>query len=93
MRIRPLLTALSCRYAGGMPIARRPSKEIHPVPHLPELDRFVGRWVAVKDRRVIASAGSSSELAGTLLKLGGDGRGAVMQFVRPEADAFIVGVG
>lgn len=63
------------------------------IPRLPELDSYVGKWVAVKAGKVVAVAGSSKELAREIVALGADGKGAVMQFVRPEAETFIVGVG
>jgi hypothetical protein len=66
---------------------------MRPLPYLRELDRFVGKWVAVKDGHVVAFALSSTQLALRLRELGPDGRGAVMQFVKPEADSFVVGVG
>jgi hypothetical protein len=90
---RTLLRRIRDRYAGHMPIARHPETPIHPVPHLRELDRYVGRWVAVKDRRVVAWGGTSTDLALAVRALGAEGKGAVMQFVQPEADAYIVGVG
>lgn len=76
-----------------MGIARRPSEQIKPLPRLPELDEWKSQWVAVKNDRVIAAATTSSELASRLLEMGDDGRGAVVQFVHPDAEAYIVGAG
>jgi hypothetical protein len=66
---------------------------MQPTPYLRELDQYVGKWVAVKSQRVVAWADTSAELAYKVRDLGTEGRGAVMQFVQPEADAYIVGVG
>jgi hypothetical protein len=66
---------------------------MRPLPYLRELDRYVSQWVAVKDGHVVAFADDSTALALRLRELGANGRGAVMQFVQPEADAYIVGVG
>jgi hypothetical protein len=81
------------RYAGEMPIGRQPDSAVHPIRHLQELDRYAGKWVAVKDQHVVAFAENSSDLALRVRALGDKGRGAVMQLVQPTADAFIVGVG
>lgn len=75
-----------------MPVGRSPSAPIQPVRHLPELDRYIGKWVAVKDGHVLTYADSSTELA-VRLRQRGDSRGAVVQFVQPEVDAYVVGVG
>ena len=66
---------------------------MRPLPYLKELDRYVGMWVAVKGGQVVTFADTSTKLALRLRELGPDGRGAVMQFVKPEADSFVVGVG
>jgi len=77
------------RYAGFMGVGRRPQREVRPLVHLDELEAFEGRWVAVKDGHVVADAASSESLARTLREKG-ELRGAVMQFVQPQAQAFIV---
>jgi hypothetical protein len=61
----------------------------------PELDRFAGLWVAVKDGKVIAAAGSSVDLVKELNKLRpvGAGRGAVAQYVPRPSDSITIGVG
>lgn len=91
--MRALFQKIFPRYARRMAIHRRPSEPMRPLPYLRELDRYVGKWVAVKDGHVVTFADTSTELALRLRELGADGRGAVMQFVRPEADSYIVGVG
>jgi Family of unknown function (DUF5678) len=80
------------RYAGLMSVGRRPQREVRPLVHLTELDRYEGRWVAVREGHVVADADSSASLA-RALREAGELRGTVMQFVQPEAQAFIVGVG
>lgn len=81
------------RYAGHMPIGPRSEGMVRATRHLSELDRYIGKWVAVKEHHVIAFGDTSSDLALKVRDLGDKGRGAVMQFVQPTADAFIVGVG
>jgi len=75
-----------------MPIGRGPEAPIRPVRHLAELDRYVGKWVAIKEGHVLTFADSSTDLA-LRLRQREDARGAVIQFVRPDLDAYIVGVG
>jgi hypothetical protein len=79
-------------YAGNISVGRNPKREVPPIAHLTELDDYTGKWVAVRDGHVITSADSSVDLA-KKLRSSGELRGAVMQFVQPEAHAFIVGVG
>jgi hypothetical protein len=79
------------RYAGLMGVGHRPDREVRAVPHLDALDDYVGEWVAVKEGRVVAHADSSVALARIIRS--SEIHGAVMQYVQPEAHAFIVGVG
>lgn len=88
-----LLRRVLRRYGGTMGIARRPQERIRPLPALPELDQWVDHWVATKDGKVIAAAVKSSELGYRLHQMGPSAEGAVMQYVRPSPDGFIVGVG
>jgi hypothetical protein len=81
-------------YAGSVPISRAPGDRLRPIPHLGELDGFVGKWVAVKGDKVIAASDSSRDLAYQLQKMGSRADGAVTEYVRPgREDAYIVGVG
>lgn len=64
-----------------------------PVPRPDELDQFVGKWVAVKDGRVITCANNARDLVPALHRLGEQGRGAVAQFVPYPSDAVMIGVG
>jgi hypothetical protein len=75
-----------------MGVARRAGHH-RPAPRPAELDRFEGRWVAVKAGHVIADAASSTELVAALRRLGDDGRGAVVQHVVAPSDAALVGLG
>lgn len=70
-----------------------PREPMEPERRLPELDRWEGLWVAVKDGEVVAAAPTSRELVPALHKLGDRGRGAVAQFVPKPTDKIIIGVG
>lgn len=75
-----------------MPIGPRPEAPLKPMRYLSELDRYVGKWVAVKGGHVLTYADTSTDLA-VRLRQREDARGAVIQFVRPEVNAYVVGVG
>lgn len=79
-------------YRCGMSARRKP---MEPERRLPELDQFVGLWVAVKDGKVIAAASTSLELVDALAKMRpvGAGRGAVAQYVPRPTDQIMIGVG
>jgi hypothetical protein len=81
-------------YRRGVAQARR-HEPMEPERRLPELDRWVGLWVAVKDGKVIAAAPTSLELVDALHKLRpvGAGRGAVAQYVPEPTDRIMIGVG
>jgi hypothetical protein len=65
-----------------------------PVPRPPELDSYVGYWVAVLDGKVIDAAPTSHQLAVRLHHMDHrKRRRAVVEYVRPAADAYIVGAG
>jgi Family of unknown function (DUF5678) len=68
-------------------------RALEPDRRLPDLDRWEGLWVAVKDGKVIAAAHSSRELVPKLVEMGPAGHGAVAQFVPPRSDTIVVGVG
>jgi hypothetical protein len=71
----------------------RERKPVEPQRRLPDLDRWEGLWVAVKDGEVIAAGNSSNELVRTLVGMGPAGRGAVAQYVPRRSDTIVVGVG
>lgn len=81
-------------YRRGMAKSRR-REPMEPERRLPELDNWVGLWVAVKDGKVIAAAPTSLELVDALHKLRpvGAGRGAVAQYVPEPTDYVMIGVG
>jgi hypothetical protein len=82
--------------AYGRDMAKGQRREpIEPERRLPELDNFVGLWVAVKDGKVIAAAPTSIELVDALHKLRpvGAGKGAVAQYVPRPTDHIMIGVG
>jgi hypothetical protein len=81
------------RYRRSVGVGRQVSAVVEPVRRPHELDDFVGKWVAVKDHRVIAAAATSSALVYEVHKLGNRGEGAVAQYVPPPDTAFMVGVG
>lgn len=77
-----------------VPISRRSPRRLEPIRRPPDLDRWAGHWVALKQGEVIAAASTSSELAFRLRELGSKGEGAVTEYVRPgHEDAYAVGVG
>lgn len=92
MRLAGFWRAVTTRgYRRAVP-DHRPRK-VEPVRRLPELDRWSGMWVAVKDGAVIEAAPSSRELVARVRSLGERGKGAVAQFVPPPSDAIVIGVG
>ncbi len=56
-----------------------------------ELDGYAGLWVGVKDRRVVAAAQTSKELAEVLSRK--NLQGATIQFVPVASDTEKVGLG
>lgn len=74
--------------AMGISRSRPPMR---PVPHLPELDEFRGKWVAVKNGEVIAVASSSKDLAYELRWR--NIQGAVAQYVAEPEEGLRVGLG
>jgi hypothetical protein len=68
-------------------------KALEPERRLPDLERWEGLWVAVKDGKVIAAAHNSRELVPKLVEMGPAGRGAVAQYVPRRSDTIVVGVG
>lgn len=76
-----------------MGIARRGTPAA-PVPRPANLDAFVGMWVVVVDGEVVAAEPTSRDLAYRLHQMDHRKRArAVMEYVRPTSDAYIVGVG
>ena len=90
----PWRVARQYAYRCGMGRARR-REPMEPERRLPELDNWVGLWVAVKDGKVIAAAPTSLELVDALHKLrpAGAGKGAVAQYVPEPTDRIMIGVG
>lgn len=75
-------------YSRGM----RPRK-VEPIRRDPELDRWIGMWIAIKDGEVIAAAHNSNELVRMVIEMGPRGAGAVAQFVPQRQDSIVIGVG
>ncbi len=78
-------------YGRGMRRRRAPVVEREQRPA--DLADWAGKWVAVKDGRVIAAAHSSRELVPQVRALGLAGEGAVAQFVPPPSETVVIGVG
>jgi Family of unknown function (DUF5678) len=76
-----------------MPLARKPSEPMEPIRRAADLDEFFGKWVAVKDGRIVAVADTSRGLAYELKKLGSAAKGAVMRYVAPPSTSALVGLG
>lgn len=66
---------------------------VQPERRLPELDSWVGCWVAVKQGKVVAAAATSHELVLRVKEMGQGARGAVAQFVPQPSDDIVIGVG
>jgi hypothetical protein len=79
-------------YRIGMSVSRRAAPG-QALPRSPELLRWEGNWVAVRDGSVVAAAGTSLELVHELALLGPKARGAVVQKVPRPTDEIIVGMG
>lgn len=77
------------RYRGGMAMAR-----VAPVPRPAGLDDYQGLWVATIGDEVVAAAETSHGLALNLHNMDHRKREQVVtEYVRPNGDAYIVGVG
>ena len=76
-----------------MALARKPTHPMQPEPRPENLDIYENCWVALKNGEIVAAAPTSQELACEIRRLGSKASGCTMQFVRPSADAYIVGVG
>jgi len=59
----------------------------------PDIERWAGLWIAVKDGEVIAAEETSRALVATVLSMGARGHGAVAQFVPQPTDSIVIGVG
>jgi hypothetical protein len=86
-----IVRLLGGRYATHLPVGRRPRKHIDALPYLAVLDEYVGRWVAVKEGRVVLDAPSSTSLAKSLRQA--NIRGATAQYVSPPSEGYRVGLG
>lgn len=76
------------RYPGYM------TTRVAPVPRAPRLDDYQGLWVATIGDEVVAAANTSHQLALQLHNMDHRRREqAVTEYVRPNSDAYIVGVG
>lgn len=79
---------LKRRYADSVPA------RMAPVTRARMLDAYSGLWVAVIGDQVVAAAESSHQLALQLHNMDHRRRAmAVTEYVRPDSDVYIVGVG
>ncbi len=91
--VRRWATGLRRRYRRGV-TDDRPIRRVAAVPRPAILDRFQGMWVAVVDGEVIAAEHTSHKLAARMHDMDHRKRGrATVEYVRPTADSYIVGVG
>lgn len=80
-------------YARDMGRHRGPGRGVEPARRPAELDEFRGKWVAVKDGKVIAAAATSLELVSEVRRQGPRAQGAVAQYVPEASNTIIIGVG
>ena len=70
------------------------TRRVAPVPRPPSLDRWSGMWVAVVRNQVVAADHTSHGLAVRLRNMDHRRRQhAIVEYVRPTSDSYIVGVG
>jgi hypothetical protein len=83
------------RFRYGYLITKPPRRvnELAPVARPAALDGYVGKWVAVKEGRVVASADTGPKLVAKVKALGEEGVDAVAEYVAPASDSWMVGVG
>lgn len=84
---------LTSAYRRLMAIARRPDRRLPPAEAPIGLEMYEGLWVAVKNERVVAAAGSTRELVYALAKIGPSAEGATMQRVPKPENGLLVGLG
>jgi hypothetical protein len=71
-----------------------PTARVAPLPRPSELDQYAGLWVAVVDGMVVAAEETSHRLALTLDRMDHrKRRRAVVEYVHPTADSYIVFTG
>lgn len=67
---------------------------MEPIPRPSALDSYVGMWVAVESGEVIAADSTSRGLAFVLHKMTDAARrAAIIEYVRPSTDGYVVGAG
>ena len=88
-----IISALPWRsYADSMGSgAQPPGKPLAPLRRPASWSRYEGQWIAVVGDRVVAHGETSRELASHLKVLGPEGREAVMQFVSPPVNGYVIG--
>lgn len=79
-------------YRGPTKLPKRVT-EMEPVKRSALLRGYVGKWVAVKEGRVVASAETAGELVKLVKALGEEGQGAIAEYVSPPSSILMVGVG
>lgn len=92
--LRTWSTKVVSLYRRVVASATSETHRVAPVPRPSELDRFEGMWVAVIDGSVEAAEHTSQKLAMRLHQMDHrKRRRAVIEFVRPTSDSYIIGVG
>ena len=89
------LWTLRCAEAYGWLVGRNArGRRVAPVRRPEALDRYDGMWVAVLDGEVVIAEHTSHHLALKLHDMDHrKRRRAVVEYVRPSSDAYIVGAG
>ena len=89
MAYRPWRKKNAGGYGGEVPL-----QAFAPLPRPAALDGLVGKWVGMIDNEVVAAAESSYQLALQLDDMDHRRRKrVVVEYVRPNTDTYIVGVG
>lgn len=78
-------------YGSGMGV--RAGSRMEPERRLPELDGWLGSWVAIKAGLVVAAAPTSGELVVRVREQGSIAAGAVAQFSPEPTDDIVIGLG
>ncbi len=71
----------------------RRSDQLDPVRRSPELDKYVGQWIATRRGVVVQHANTSSELVKKVQAMGAQGEDLVAEYVSAPATSWLVGVG
>lgn len=76
-----------------IPEQPRRAQGFEPIRRPPAYEEYEGEWIAVLQGKVIAHAPKSADLLEQVRALGREGEQAVVEFVSPPSDTWLVGVG